>query len=133
MGFFFFGNNGKLCLATDDSLPLDYEYHPELSQVKSIYDKYPPDHYDPLVDGVDPTLDSPLGNHLPDNTEDDSVSDYFGKRSGFVFPISRAVWFLADFWLHLGGSNPLRLVFPAPFSWAQGWGGVLVCPWSILA
>jgi hypothetical protein len=54
----FFGTIGKPCLVTVD--PLD--------------DKYPPDHYDSPVDGIDPGLDSPLNAHLSDGTEDPSVS-----------------------------------------------------------
>jgi hypothetical protein len=72
MSFFFFGSNGNPGPITYD--PLDTAYPPELSQVESIDDEYPPAQYDPPVDGVNPTLDSPIGNHMPDGTEDDSVS-----------------------------------------------------------
>ena len=54
--------------------PLDTVYPPELSQVESIDDEYPPAQYDPPSDGVEPTLDSPIRNHMPGGTEDDSVS-----------------------------------------------------------
>ena len=64
--FAFFGTNDRPCLVTDD--PLDNAYPPELSQVESIDNDYPPDHYDPLVEGIDPMLDSPLGHNLPDDT-----------------------------------------------------------------
>jgi hypothetical protein len=65
-------SNGNPGPVTDDAL--DTAYPPELSQVESIDDAYPPAQYDPPVDGVDPTLDSPLGDHMPDGMEDDSVS-----------------------------------------------------------
>jgi hypothetical protein len=68
----FFGSNGNPGPVMDDLL--DTAYPPELSQVESIDDEYPPAQYDPPVDGVDPTLDSPIRNHMPDGTEDDSVS-----------------------------------------------------------
>ncbi len=68
----FFGSNGNPGPGIDD--PLDTAYPPELSQVESVDDEYPSAQYDPPVDGVDPTLDSPIGNHMPDGTEDDSVS-----------------------------------------------------------
>ena len=68
----FFGSNGNPGPVTDD--PLDTAYPPELSQVESIDDEYSPAQYDPPIDSVDPTWDSPLGNHMPDDTEDDSVS-----------------------------------------------------------
>jgi hypothetical protein len=68
----FFCSNGNPGPVRDD--PLDTVYPPELSLVESIDDEYPPAQYDPPVDGVGPTLDSPLGNHIPDGTEDDSVS-----------------------------------------------------------
>jgi hypothetical protein len=68
----FFGSNGNPGPVMDDAL--DTAYPPELSQVESIDDAYPPAQYDPPVDGIDPTLDSPLGDHMPDGMEDDSVS-----------------------------------------------------------
>jgi hypothetical protein len=68
----FFGSNGNPGPITDDAL--DTAYPPELPQVESIDDAYPPAQYDPPVDGIDPTLDSPLGDHMPDGTEDNSVS-----------------------------------------------------------
>jgi hypothetical protein len=72
----FFGSNGNPGPVTDDAV--DTAYPPELSQVESIDDVYPPAQYDPPVDGVDPTLDSPLGDHMPDGTENDSVSASVG-------------------------------------------------------
>jgi hypothetical protein len=68
----FFGSNGNPSPVMDD--PLDSVYPPEHSLVESIDDEYPPAQYDPPVDGVDPTMDSPIRNHMPDGTEDDSVS-----------------------------------------------------------
>ncbi len=68
----FFGSNGNPGTVMDD--PVDIAYPPELSQVESIDDEYPPAQYDPPVDGIDPTLDSPIRNHMPDGMEDDSVS-----------------------------------------------------------
>jgi hypothetical protein len=55
-------SNGNPNPVTDD--PLDTAYPPELSQVESIDDEYPPAQYDPLVDSINPTLDSPIGNHM---------------------------------------------------------------------
>ncbi len=72
MRFFYFGFNGNSGPIMDD--PLDTAYPPELSQVESIDDEYPPAQYDPLVDGIDPTLDSLIKYHMKDGTEDDSVS-----------------------------------------------------------
>jgi hypothetical protein len=68
----FFSSNGNPGPVMDD--PLDTLYPPELSWVESIDDEYPPAQYDPPVDGVHPTLDSPVENHMPDGTEDKSVS-----------------------------------------------------------
>jgi hypothetical protein len=69
----FFGSNGNPALVTDDLL--DTASPPKLSRVESIVDdEYPPAQYNPPVDGVNPTSDSPIGNHMPDGTEDDSVS-----------------------------------------------------------
>ena len=68
----FFGSNGNPGPVMDD--PLDTAYPPELSQVESIDDAYPPAQYDPPVDGIDPTLDSLIKYHMKDGTEDDSVS-----------------------------------------------------------
>ena len=70
---FFFGSNGNLDPVMDDLL--DTASPPELSQVESIDDdEYPPAQYDPLGDNINPTSDSPFGNHMLDGTEDDSVS-----------------------------------------------------------
>jgi hypothetical protein len=68
----FFGSNGNPGPIMDD--PLDTGYPPELSPVESIDDEYPPAQYDPPVDGIDSTLDSPIGNNMLDGLEDDSVS-----------------------------------------------------------
>ena len=70
---FFFGSNGNLDPVMDDLL--DTASPPELSQVESIDDdEYPPAQYGHPVDDVNPTLESPIGNHMPNGTEDDSVS-----------------------------------------------------------
>ncbi len=77
MSFSFFCSNGNPGgPITDDAL--DTAYPPELSQVESIDDAYPPAQYDPPVDGIDPTLDSPLGDHMLDGVEEDSVSVSIG-------------------------------------------------------
>jgi hypothetical protein len=70
----FFGSNRNPDPITD--YLLDTASPLELSaQVESIDDdEYPPAQYDPPVDNVNPTLDSPIGNHMPDGTEGDSVS-----------------------------------------------------------
>jgi hypothetical protein len=68
----FFGSNGNHGPVTND--PLDTAHPHELSQVESIDDEYPPAQNESPVDGVNPTLDSPIVNHMPDGTEDDSVS-----------------------------------------------------------
>jgi hypothetical protein len=47
----FFGSDGNPGPVTNDAL--DTAYSPELSQVESIDDAYPPAQYDPPVDGVD--------------------------------------------------------------------------------
>ena len=69
----FFGSNGNPAPVTDDLL--DTTSPNELSQVQSIDDdESPPAQYDLPVDDVKPTSDSPIGNHMPNGTEDDSVS-----------------------------------------------------------
>ena len=119
----FFGTNGKPCLVTDDSL--DNAHPPEVSQVvEPINNEYPPDHYDPPVEGNDPMFDSSVENHLSNGTGRmilfqsalDSSLTLFSCFQGFL-----VFWQVSC--LYLGGSNPLRLVFPAPFCWIQGWGG----------
>ena len=69
----FFGSNGNPAPVTDDLL--DTTSPNELSQVQSIDDdESPPAQYDPPVDDVKPTSDSPIGNHMPNGMEDNSVS-----------------------------------------------------------
>ena len=71
--FSFFGSNGNPDPVTDDLL--DTASPPELSQVESIDDdEYLPAQYGPPVDNINPTLDLPIRNHMPDGTEDYSVS-----------------------------------------------------------
>jgi hypothetical protein len=87
----FFSTIGKPCLITVD--PLD--------------DKYPLDHYDSPVDGIDPGLDSPLNAHLSDGMEDPSVSVGVGWRAA---------------------SESTQVGFSCSFSWMHGW-GVLLPRW----
>jgi hypothetical protein len=69
----FFGSNGNPAPVMDDLL--DTTSPNELSQVQSIDDdESPPAQYDPPVDDVKPTSDSPIGNHMPNGMEDNSVS-----------------------------------------------------------
>ncbi len=67
----FFGSNGNPDPVMDNLL--DTVYPPELFKVETIDNEYPFAQCDPPVDGVSPTLDSPIGNHVPDGTENDSV------------------------------------------------------------
>ena len=100
----FFGSNGNPAPVTDDLV--DTASPPELSQVESIDDdEYPPAQYDPPVDDVNPTSDSPTGNHMPDGTEDDSVSVGIGIGIGLwstVFPVCRVSF---GFWQVLAFSG----------------------------
>ena len=64
--FNFFGSNGNPAPVCDD--PLD-----TASQLESIDDDDYPPAQAPL-DEFNPPSDSPIGNHMPDDTADDSVS-----------------------------------------------------------
>jgi len=73
----FFGSNCNPDPIMDDLLVTVSP--PELSQVKSIDDdEYPPAQYDPPVDNINPTSDSPIGNHIPVGMENDYVSVCIG-------------------------------------------------------
>ncbi len=101
--FSFFGQNGNPNPVTDDLL--DTPSPPELSQVESLDDdEYPLAQYGPLVDDVNPTLDIPIGNHMPNCMEDDTVSAGIGYRSS-VFPVSRVSF---GFWQVLAFSGWLE-------------------------
>ena len=119
----FFCSNGNPGPVRDD--PLDTVYPPELSLVESIDDEYPPAQYDPPVDGVGPTLDSPLGNHIPDGTEDDSVLD----SALPLFSCFQVFW---GFWqvLALSGWLESTQVGSSCCFLLDARMGVLVCPWS---
>ena len=125
----FFGTNGKPCLVTDDSL--DNVHPPEVSQVvEPINNEYPPDHYDPPVEGNDPMFDSPVENHLSDGTGRMILFQLALDSSLTLFSCFQGFLVFGRFWaFYLVGSNPLRLVLPAPFLDAR-MGGVdlsLVC------
>ena len=73
----FFGSDGNPDPVTDN--PLDTVSPTELSQDESIDDdEYPPAQYDPPADSVNPTLNSPIGIHMPDGTNFFSVSVSIG-------------------------------------------------------
>jgi hypothetical protein len=75
--FSFFGSNGNPDPVTDDLL--DTMSPPELSPVQSLDDdEIPPAKYGPPVDAVNSTSDTPMGKHMPNDTEGDSVSDSIG-------------------------------------------------------
>jgi hypothetical protein len=71
--FSFFGSNVNPNPVMDDLL--DTVSPPELSHVESLDDdEYPPAQYGSQVVDVNPTLDSPIGNHMHNGTEEDSIS-----------------------------------------------------------
>ena len=75
--FSFFGSNGNPDPVTDDLL--DTTSPPELSPVHSLDDDaIPPAEYGPSVDAFTSKSDTPMGNHMPNGTEGDSVSDGIG-------------------------------------------------------
>jgi hypothetical protein len=72
-----FGSNGNPDPIMDDLL--DTTSPPELSSVQSLDDdEISPAKYGPLADAVNSTSDTPMGNHMPNGTEGDSVSDGIG-------------------------------------------------------
>jgi hypothetical protein len=68
--FPFFGSNGNPAPVSDDLLDT-------VSQLESIDDDDYPPAQAPL-DDFNPPLDSPIGNHMPDDTADDSASVVIG-------------------------------------------------------
>ena len=75
--FSFFGSNGTPDPVMDDLL--NTTSPPKLSPVQSFDDDaIPPAEYGPPVDAFTSTLDTPMGNHIPNGTEGDSVSNGIG-------------------------------------------------------
>ena len=75
--FSFFGSNGNPNPVTDDLL--DTTSPPELSPVHSLDDDaIPPAEYGPPVDAFTSTSDAPMGHHMPNGSEGDSVLDGIG-------------------------------------------------------
>ncbi len=75
--FSFFGSNGNPDPITDDLL--DTMSPPELPPVHSLDDDaIPTAEYGPPVDAFTSTSDAPMGNHMPNDSEGDSVLDGIG-------------------------------------------------------
>jgi hypothetical protein len=120
----FFGSNGNPGPITDDAL--DTVYPPELSQIESM-----------RILLLSMTLRlTALTLHWIHHSKIicrmawRTILFQLALDSNLpLFSCFQGFWGLWQVLALPGWLNPLRLVFPAPFCWMQGW-GVLVCPWS---